>query len=638
MKYVHQVFFFLFFFSFALDQTVTNHNNIWNHFQLSNSSENSSSESSSNSSSSSSFVEDPFDLDLPDEELWENFKDIFNKTYSNEEEDIRYAIFINATDRYRQYNEERKTNFSAVFGITKYSDKYLSEILCTNSQINANSSVEYPPPQLPLIGDYPLFFSRCGEYVSLNEDENFIDYCDDFVVDDLCDGCYAFASAQMGHIIYQNKTDKIANISINAYFNCSSEAQGCCGGNSASLLSSTPVWRETDNFPYEHPVDECSGGVCNESLPIIGRVKEIITFGESFYNDVIKTILLVYGPFISSISAFEGFEGYLGGVIDFDYGNITNIEPSHEILVVGYGTNDDGEYLICKNWWSSWGENSYFRLGMDNLYGIGGQVEGKEALNYIVLGYICSADELCLECDKINGKCIECGYLSRLDSDGICVRTCPDNCLTCDKELKKCYSCKENSVLVDNECVVTCPSGCKTCDRETQGCTSCYPTFSLNGSECIYICTDDCLDCDSKEIKCVECKNNSFLVGSVCVVSCPKECKTCDRESQKCYSCQNLFKLENGTCVPTCSDNCIDCDESNTECVLCEYEYILYDGGCYSESCNNHCLICDSLSFGCVKCEDGYFEYGGDCVYKSKNALYFLFGIFVCCFLVCALV
>ena len=584
----------------------------------------SSSESETNSSSSSiPQPSDLFDLSLPDETLWKNFIFYYKRNYTNIEYFKRKSIFKKQVKLYRRFNiESIQRGEKETFGITNYSDRSFEEFGCTNPKSENNNTRIIPPPILPTITNPPSHFSRCGKYVKNNTKEHgSVDYCTPFYLDD-CDSCYSLAALEMANIALYNQTSMRMKLNENMYFECSSKSNGCCGGDTEEILKDFPY------IPTQYFVEEkldfksCESGKCSISKNL-GFVKNIIEFGHVTEFTQFKSLLLVYGPFVSAIQLFDGIQGYVGGIMHVNKSHINETFPSHTVVVVGYGTDNGTDYLIVKNWWEDWGEDGlgYMKISMKNTCGIGKQIEGKPSVNYIVQMYYCIGDPLCINCDMHTGKCLECSHLSRLDSNGMCTRDCPDNCLTCDKELVTCYSCKNNAYLEDGKCIINCPENCKICDRETLACITCDPYYTLVNSKCKYNCTDDCEICDSENEVCTKCKEKSVLSDGYCKVLCPDGCKTCDRESQRCYSCKRFFKLDGDMCVPTCQDKCTDCDETNTSCILCEVGYELYQGACYADYCEDNCKLCNISNSHCVKCVDDYFIYETGCRIKSSIAL-----------------
>lgn len=63
-----------------------------------------------------------------------------------------------------------------------------------------------------------------------------------------------------------------------------------------------------------------------------------------------------------SISIYHGYiQGYESGI--FNHKNCPIDQPTHSVLVVGYGVENGVDYWIMKNsWGTEWGEKGYFRI------------------------------------------------------------------------------------------------------------------------------------------------------------------------------------------------------------------------------------------------------------------------------------
>ena len=59
------------------------------------------------------------------------------------------------------------------------------------------------------------------------------------------------------------------------------------------------------------------------------------------------------------------FRSYKGGIIDtLECGGENKVD--HSVLAVGYGIEDNQEFVIIKNSWGPyWGENGYARISLD---------------------------------------------------------------------------------------------------------------------------------------------------------------------------------------------------------------------------------------------------------------------------------
>ena len=77
---------------------------------------------------------------------------------------------------------------------------------------------------------------------------------------------------------------------------------------------------------------------------------------------------LVQQPLAVAIEADQMvFQTYSSGVLTSD---ACGTQLDHAVLAVGYGTEDGQDYWLVKNSWdTTWGDNGYIKLGMDDTTG-----------------------------------------------------------------------------------------------------------------------------------------------------------------------------------------------------------------------------------------------------------------------------
>ncbi|KAF8029603.1 hypothetical protein BT93_E2124 [Corymbia citriodora subsp. variegata] len=150
---------------------------------------------------------------------------------------------------------------------------------------------------------------------------------------------------------------KLPVLSEQQLIDCDTENDGCEGGltNKAFqyIIQNEGIASE-DSYPYQEMDGTCDS---TEAAQQATKIKSFADLqpGE---DELLKAV--AQQPVSIGIAASgQEFSSYSGGVFNGDCGE----ELDHAVVVVGYGTSEDGKFWKIRNsWGETWGENGYMRI------------------------------------------------------------------------------------------------------------------------------------------------------------------------------------------------------------------------------------------------------------------------------------
>uniref|UniRef100_A0A8D8SGW1 Cathepsin L n=1 Tax=Cacopsylla melanoneura TaxID=428564 RepID=A0A8D8SGW1_9HEMI len=298
---------------------------------------------------------------------WNNFKLKYNKSYDSEDSDnVRMNIFIENKIKTEQHNA-RYARGEVKFQqeINKFSDMLPSEY---RKLLGYRRS----PRDLRKKASYYLRPANVGD------DPDKVDWRDKGYVTDVknqghCGSCWAFSTTGALEGQTFRKTGKLVSLSEQNLIDCAGSKyynNGCQGGNSEEsfqyIHDNNGIDTE-DSYPYEAQDDQCRYSAKNEGAEDTGFTP--ITEGD---EDALKSAVSTVGPVSVAIDAsHHSFQQYKGGLYSEPACSTSDLD--HAVLVVGYGTDDDGDYWLVKNsWGEDWGESGYIKMArnQNNMCGI----------------------------------------------------------------------------------------------------------------------------------------------------------------------------------------------------------------------------------------------------------------------------
>ncbi|KAL9226967.1 hypothetical protein vseg_002719 [Gypsophila vaccaria] len=170
--------------------------------------------------------------------------------------------------------------------------------------------------------------------------------------------CWAFATVAALEGIYKIVKGNLITFSEQNLIDCVQSNYGCSGGNltfAYEYMETNGITSE-ESYPYEG-----KQGQCRATRPVT-TISDIQLVDP---NDVDALLAAVNQQPVSIEIDSGGLRHYGGGV----YKGGCRHEPNHAVLIIGYGTTDDGDayWLVKNSWGESWGEKGYMKLFKDQI-------------------------------------------------------------------------------------------------------------------------------------------------------------------------------------------------------------------------------------------------------------------------------
>jgi len=287
------------------------------------------------------------------ESSWETFKRIHGKQYNTEDELFRRSTFESNLVKINNHNLKHDLGLESFrLGANRFADLTNSEFRALRQpSFNATSLRQSvltltPPSAVDTLPDSVDW--REKHFVTPVENQG------------ECADPWVFAATGSLESCNAVKHGKLVPLSEQNLLDCVETNNGCNGGFAPNA--------------FEYCVK--NGGVDTEaSYPSTGFAKpcKFTTNGIgakcSGYTDVpskdelaLKAAVANVGPVATAVDASSmSFQMYTSGI--YDNPTCSSDMLDHEMLVVGYGSEDGKDYWIAKNSWDAdWGEKGYIRM------------------------------------------------------------------------------------------------------------------------------------------------------------------------------------------------------------------------------------------------------------------------------------
>lgn len=174
-----------------------------------------------------------------------------------------------------------------------------------------------------------------------------------------CGSCWAFSTTGSIESNYEIAHKKYIPLSEQQLVDCSWWDNGCNGGNiddGFAYALSKGMEGEAD-YPYK-----AADGTCAYDKTKVRNAKVGGHLDIASYDMLQFKAAIAHGPVSIAIQANQDvFHLYSSGIIPND--GTCGEDLDHAVLAVGYGKEDDKEFIIVKNSWNkTWGEKGYVRL------------------------------------------------------------------------------------------------------------------------------------------------------------------------------------------------------------------------------------------------------------------------------------
>ncbi|XP_040865270.1 probable cysteine protease RD21B [Glycine max] len=168
-----------------------------------------------------------------------------------------------------------------------------------------------------------------------------------------CNSCWAFTAVGAVESLVKIKTGDLISLSEQEVVDCTTSSSRGCGGGDIQhgyiYIRKNGISLEKD-YPYRGDEGKCDSNKKNAIVTIDGH-----GWVPTQLEEALNRALFCYCAYFLYVDKFFLCQGVFKGKC--------GTELNHALLLVGYGTEKDGDYWIAKNSYSDkWGENGYIRI------------------------------------------------------------------------------------------------------------------------------------------------------------------------------------------------------------------------------------------------------------------------------------
>uniref|UniRef100_A0A2I9LNW7 Cathepsin L-like cysteine peptidase n=1 Tax=Centruroides hentzi TaxID=88313 RepID=A0A2I9LNW7_9SCOR len=287
---------------------------------------------------------------------WEVFKLTHGKQYEPAEDSFRMKVFMDNKHKIAKHNTLYEKGIKKYkLAMNEFGDKLHHEFIRNMNGFKRQYRNQYE--------NGSTYLSPSNVEVPKSVDWRQEGYVTPVKNQGECGSCWAFSTT--GSLEGQNfrKTGVLVSLSEQNLIDCSKKYgnEGCNGGLMDQAFTYIKQNHGIDtelSYPYEG-----KDGKCRFSKRTIGASDTGFVDVPEGSEKKLKEAVATVGPVSVAIDAsHESFQFYNEGV--YDEPDCSSEELDHGVLVVGYGTSEQGDdFWIVKNSWGiTWGDNGYILM------------------------------------------------------------------------------------------------------------------------------------------------------------------------------------------------------------------------------------------------------------------------------------
>ncbi|XP_072924891.1 cathepsin K-like isoform X2 [Hemitrygon akajei] len=294
------------------------------------------------------------------DEEWKNWKLQYNKHYAKDEEINRRMIWESAMSYIEQHNREYKMGkHTFTVAMNQFGDltnKEFNKLMNGFLRSKAENSTEEEVEESHELDD--------DDSEAVSEHPSSVDWRKKGLVTDVknqgqCGSCWAFSATGALEGQWAKKKKQLISLSEQNLLDCDTGSYGCRGGYMDSAYNAIIKLGgiESENtYPYTG-----YQGVCRfQENNVVAKIRKYRNFKVDEVRLAKKVAKL--GPLCVAIDAScHSFQYYSQGV--YYEPNCNQYGVNHAVLLIGYGTEENGQYWLVKNsWGTAWGDNGYIKM------------------------------------------------------------------------------------------------------------------------------------------------------------------------------------------------------------------------------------------------------------------------------------